>query len=1529
MRSKTFNKIVLIVFLSISSFSFSQQTVNHHVPFASGNQNMWGPSWSAFNMNQTIPLFDESWNLPFSWSSITTILGADFGAGFTGGFSGNIGSSFSLTGFTTGEVAVDYPIDVVLTMPTDNLYDQGDNVTIQTEYTIDESTAELVTMYPNAGEASLDLYFQMAASLTGTICVFGCTNFPIIPAFDTGLNNINILTVNENEASFFSFNNGAPAFGPYPILPLSTSQIPDDPLGEFGLEGIIDVPYVYTSSSIDNTNLELGACGGGEHADSAYLKISLDIFALLGNIPGTVGEVLGNLSGSEGFGGAEVWWNLFSTSFNFDIHNKQCFNFDPKVFGKFEFPVAVDYTIYNGLTAVSSGTSSIVNVEIGQDIDYKFPCYFEEMDIAATYSIDGVFSNYTYDSAAIYVEMSAFQFGFTIPEIEITPQINIPEICIQIPYPCPTWSCPWCWCSYEACTPAFSIPAVVFPAMEFTFPDPDPLWSTTIAIADFQYPWYQNTWSLEGFSEHTMPVFTMKANPITLASAPTDVDCYGGSNGAVNTTINALSHANPYTYVWSNGATTQDLTNVPAGPYECVIYDAHDCPLFTGATVDEPSELEVSYVKIDNACGGVANIASIDATVTGGTTPYTYIWSNGALTEDLNSLAGGTYTLTVTDFKGCAVGFTVDIITPTTLGHNATVTDVNCNGGSDGAVDVTTYGGTLPYSFSWSSGEVSEDINAVVADSYTITITDGNGCINAGTHDVIEPVTSVNLTSTAIDVSCRGGNDGSIDVTTTGGTPGYTYQWISDQGGVLPYTTEDISTIPYGTYTVTATDINGCQFTSSQLVDEPIANLSSTPVLVDILCFGDATGSIDPVIAGGTLAYSYSWSNGATTPTISALIAGSYALTVTDSKGCVGVYNYTLTESAQGLSLTLAGTDILCNGDATGVVETTVDGGTPNYTYLWSNGGTTADISNLLEGNYSVVVTDDHGCTVTDNLTLVEPTAPLAVTTVITDVDCYGNNSGTVDLTVTGGTSPYIQLWSNLGTIVLSDTTEDLSNLIADTYTVLVTDANGCAEMMNSIVNEPNAPLAITGIVDDANCFGLNDGAIDITVTGGTTLYNYSWSSGQLTEDISIVVAGSYAVTVTDQNLCVETMSFVIDQPLAPLNVVTFTTDVLCNGYNDGAIESDVSGGTMPYIYAWSNAETTDDIGSLLAGVYTLTVTDDQGCTSFTGATINEPALLVFTPTVIDASCYGYADGEITITITGGVQPYYFNWGNQNEILLNNESETLTGLIAEEYFIRVRDENGCINEQIIIVNQPAPFISTYVVTDVLCNGGVDGSVDVTIVGGTIPYSTVWSDGQTTEDAINLVTGDYGYEITDGQGCIIRDSVTVEEPSLVQISYDLIEVSCVDQSDASIFVTPWGGTMPYTYLWTTGSDEQNAESLPPGMYDITITDDNNCINTFSFEVNFNYDECLIIPNTFTPNGDNYNDTWVLGNLDLYPNAQVKVFNKWGNEIFTSNGLYEPWDGTQYSNPLPSEVYYYIIVLGNVDDNQYTGTVTIIR
>ena len=905
------------------------------------------------------------------------------------------------------------------------------------------------------------------------------------------------------------------------------------------------------------------------------------------------------------------------------------------------------------------------------------------------------------------------------------------------------------------------------------------------------------------------------------------------------------------------------------------------------------------------------------------------MWSNGETNDSINSLAAGTYTLTVTDDKGCIEQVTVTIGQPNVLGQVGAVTDVNCFGDATGIIDVDVFGGVLPYVYSWDSGQTSEDLSLISAGTYTLTLLDGNDCESILPYNVGQPIAPLTLSSAAIDVACNSDFTGSIDLTTLGGTAGYTYQWSTGLGIVLPYTSEDIVNIPADNYTVLVTDFRGCEETITQLVDEPIAPLSDGPVLVDILCFGDVTGSINPNISGGTASYSYLWSNGFTGPIATGLASGVYSLTVTDGAGCADTYTYTLSQPSAPLSLTLSGENILCFGDATGSTSSEVAGGTPGYSFLWSNTGTSSSISNLIAGNYSLTITDSNGCSINDDITLLEPLAPLALSSLVTEVDCFGNNSGSIDLTVVGGTAPYLQYWSNGGGIVLTDTTEDISSQFADDYEVLVTDDNGCTLSLISTISEPVAPLAISGIVNDANCYGLNDGAIDITVTGGTINYTYSWSSGQTTEDISGVLAGQYIFTVTDLSGCVETMTFNIAEPIAPLVVTTFPKDVLCNGGNDGELESNVTGGTLPYSYLWSNGEGTEEIYGITAGPYTLTITDDQGCVSFTGAVVNEPTALVVLPTVLDASCFSYSDGEITIDISGGVEPYYFNWGNQNEILLNNPSETITGLIAEDYFIRVRDENGCILEQTVSVGEPQPFIAIPDVFDVLCNGGNDGSIDLAVIGGTIPYSTVWSDGQVTEDAVNLAAGVYIYEITDDQLCIISDSIEVTEPSLIQISYDLVPVSCIDQTDASIFVTPYGGTVPYSYLWSTGSTDLNAEELAPATYDITITDDHFCSQVFSFEITMNFAECVVIPNTFTPNGDHYNDTWVLGNIDLYPGVSVKIFNKWGNEVFTSIGTYSPWDGTQYGNPLPSEVYYYIITLGNDEQNEYTGTVTIIR
>src|SRR5574343_1024203 len=1532
---------LVAIVLTTSSLN-AQQTVNHHVPFNSTGQNMWGPSWSPFTIDQEITIFEQGWDVSYNTGNamIFSIAGQSFGAGLQGSFSGLIGSKISLTGFTTGTLDVDYPVDVTLDMPTDLTYDQGDNVVIKTDYEVDP-TAELKTFYPSVGEAKWDLYMQLGASASATLCAFGCTSFPIIPSFNTGLVNINLVTANASGLWFLGPADPTGPDGPgingfpYSKPPISSTSDPyipwqcyvpffpfDLPDVGFGISGEITIPYVETTSGIGFK--DLGACG-----DSTYFHLNLEIFDLIGefNIP-YVSAVAANLSGSQSFGPAEVNWNFFSASFDANLTNKQCFDFNPKVYGTFQFPVAVDYQIIDTVLGTTSAwaQSSIINVEIGKHLRYKFPCYFESLNITPTYSIVGQMHNHTWDSISFDFWMSAFEFGFDIPSITVITEIHVPEICIPIPYPCPYWSNPFKWCTEWVCTPAFTIPAIGFPGLHYTL---GPLWDTSIPLGSIEYDWFDETWTLEGFSTYTMPPFAMNARKISASATHTDVSCNGGNDGTVDVTL--TNAETPASFVWTNGASTEDLSNVVASPYEVSITDANGCQIFTGATVLEPSQaLSVSLTSTDKNCNGGVNDGTITSLVTGGTVPYSYNWTNGATTPSVSGLNVGLYSLTVTDANGCTAVASSTINQPDLFGQTGAISNVKCFSESTGAVAVDVFGGELPYSYSWSNGQLFEDITGLNAGNYTLTITDGNGCVSSQLYTVNQPAAALSLTSTTVNVACNGNATGSINVTTTGGTPGYFYQWSNGSNIVMPNITEDLSGIIAGTYTIKTTDANGCQAQLSQTITQPLAPVSSVPTLTHINCFGGTTGAIVSGITGGTAPYTYSWSNGATTANIVNVSAGTYTLNVLDNNGCNYSFTYTLTQPTNPLNTVLTGTNVLCFGNSTGEVTSAVSGGTAPYSYLWNNGSTNSSITGVLAGNYNLVVTDSKGCTTNSSITITQPATPLTTSTVVTNVACYGNSTGAIDLTPAGGTAPYTYYWSNSQSLVLSTIAQDLTNQPANGYTALVTDANGCQSSITSTITQPIAPLGISGIVNDANCYGLHDGAFDISVSGGTLNYSYAWSNSASSQDLSSIIAGNYTVTVTDNNGCTLTSNFTVDQPQEALSITTYTESVLCNGGTTGSAQSDVIGGTLPYTYAWSNGATTPDIDQVAAGVYSLTVTDAQGCVAFTGAVVGQPAqALTVVPTVIDPSCFGYSDGSIELAISGGVQPYYMNWGNQNEIMLNNPSELLDSLTTNDYFVRIKDKNGCMVEMTITVNQPTLLTSTYIVSDALCYGENTGSIDVTVNGATPPYLYSWNNGQTTEDLVNIPSGVYDYVITDNQGCILRQQVVVNQPNQINITSQIVEVSCIDQSDAAIYVNPYGGTMPYTFVSTNGTTLQNAEELAPGNYSIIITDDHSCAATFDFTIQMSDEACMDIPNTITPNGDNYNDTWVLDNLELYPNAHVMIFNKWGNMIYSSTGAYTPWDGTYNGEPLPSQVYYYIIELKNSLDDKYTGTITIIR
>lgn len=1532
-----FSLIVVLIFLF--GKVNAQQFTYYSVPFGTNApQSMWGPNGINVGLNQTWDLFGP-WgiNSPFAGGGIINApFGAgQFGAEISGNFQFDIGCEFALENFTLGQVEVDYPIDVTIETPTDLTYDQGDMVDVQTSYTIAPGWA-LDTYYPNPGTARLTLNVGIGAALDLQACFISCFGpVSIIPQFyeQVPIDIFNLdfdLTDGDGfDASIFNIGGlGALFEQDFPDT-LYTDDIPMDPgPADYGLTAWFTPPHVVTDDNL--AGLDIVACG-----ESQYVEVDLELFQLLSNIPYPAFEVLGYLADSYSFDVGpmtfEIWWNIFSASLRVGIYNKQCFDFTPTIYGRYEFPVPVEYQVIDGVSGLPLAaiqTSSIIQCALGNTLRYKFPCYFDELDITPTYSIDGQLTNQTYDSIPLDFCYSGLEFGISFDDFTILPPLP------PLPYPCgvqwcSSWGIPYP-CGVEICwTAAFgglTLYDIITPITLGPF-----IPENCLPITSVSYNWFPTeTWSLAGFDEYTMPPFHMQASVLGASNTHTDIDCYGGSTGSIDASFTAVSPATPYTYLWSNGAITEDLTGLTAGPYELSAFDANGCQHFTGATILEPNQpLSVTASTVDKSCNGGGNDGSISLLIQGGTSPYSVSWSNGANTANISGLAAGTYTGTVTDNKGCQFIVSATINEPTSLGQVGAITHVLCRDGNNGAIAVDVFGGTQPYTYSWNSGQTIEDISNLLAGTYTLTITDAKGCTDANPYVVTEPATAINLSTTGVDVLCKNALTGSVNLTVSGGTPIYAYQWSNTQNIILPFQSEDLTNIGADTYTLLVTDLNGCTETISHTIIEPLTGISSAPILTHINCNGDATGAINPVISGGTPGYTTVWSNGNATAINSGLAAGSYSLNVTDNNGCLATYSYNLVEPT-ALVITTTGEDVLCFGESTGETSVLASGGTLPYSYLWSNGVSNATNTNVIAGNYSIVVTDGLGCTETTAQVVNQPAAPLAVNFMVTDVACHAGSDGAIDMTTSGGTGPYTYVWATSGNVILVDTTEDVTNLPTDNYLLTIMDNNGCLLNGSAMVNEPAAPLSLASSQIDILCLGGNNGAVDLNVNGGTAPYTYSWSNGAITQDVNTLFAGNYIVTVTDNNGCVETLSVDLTEPATAVSASLELHDANCNGGQDGYIISTTSGGVGQYTYLWSNGATTPNISWLAAGPYSLTVTDQNGCTAFTGGVINEPPTTVtLNYASYNVSCLGGSDGVIGIGASGGFEPYYYNWGNQNNILMSEEGEILSGLSAGDYLIRVTDANGCFYEQIITITEPTLLETSNTTVDVLCHGDETGSIDATAWGGSIPYSYSWSNFETTEDVTGLAAGWYYYTVTDGNGCQTSDSAQIKQPFAFWSSHFMTQLSCIDQADGYIGIEVGGGVEPYSFLWNTGATDFEISNLSAGNYSVIFTDANGCEDTLDFVIKPVFNSCIDIPNTFTPNGDNYNDTWFIENLYLYPNAEVMIFNKWGNQLYKNEAVYEPWDGTINGQPLPSEVYYYIILLNNEQGEKFTGVVTIIR
>jgi transcription elongation factor Elf1 len=707
--------------------------------------------------------------------------------------------------------------------------------------------------------------------------------------------------------------------------------------------------------------------------------------------------------------------------------------------------------------------------------------------------------------------------------------------------------------------------------------------------------------------------------------------------------------------------------------YIVTVIDSFNCIAKDTVRLIPGNKPELTSTQVNTTCG-LCN-GSIDVSVSGGTSPYTYDWTDLVGTndpQDRSSLCSGTYTVYVTDAQGCKDTLTVTIAASSKPELTSTQVNTTC-GLCNGSIDVSVSGGTSPYTYDWTDlvgTNDPQDRSSLCSGTYTVYVTDAQGCKDTLTV-TISDIGGPSVTETHTNVTCFSGNDGSIDISVSGGTSPYTYDWTDLVGTNDP---QDRTNLTAGTYTVTVTDANGCKTTLSITISQP-TKVDATSTQVNTTC-GLCNGSIDVSVSGGTSPYTYDWTDlvGTNDPQDrSSLCSGTYTVYVTDAQGCKDTLTVTISDIG-GPSVTETHTNVTCFSGNDGSIDVSVSGGTSPYTYDWTDlVGTNdpQDRTNLTAGTYTVTVTDANGCKTTLSITISQPTKVNATSTQV-NTTC-GLCNGSIDVSVSGGTSPYTYDWTDL---VGTNDPQDRSSLCSGTYTVYVTDAQGCKDTLTVTISDIGGP-SVTETHTNVTCFSGNDGSIDISVSGGTSPYTYDWTDLVGTndpQDRTNLTAGTYTVTVTDANGCKTTLSITISQP-TKVNATSTQVNTTC-GLCNGSIDVSVSGGTSPYTYDWTDLVGTNDPqdrSSLCSGTYTVYVTDAQGCKDTLTVTIAASSKPELTSTQVNTTC-GLCNGSIDVSVSGGTSPYTYDW---TDLVGTNDPQDRSSLCSGTYTVYVTDAQGC------------------------------------------------------------------------------------------------------------------------------------------------------------------------------------------------------------------------------------------------------------
>ncbi|HEY0669469.1 MAG TPA: gliding motility-associated C-terminal domain-containing protein, partial [Sphingobacteriaceae bacterium] len=805
---------------------------------------------------------------------------------------------------------------------------------------------------------------------------------------------------------------------------------------------------------------------------------------------------------------------------------------------------------------------------------------------------------------------------------------------------------------------------------------------------------------------------------------------------------------------------------------------------------------------------------------------------------------------------------------------------------------------------------IFNNVSAGVGKMYNIN--DANNCGPiTGTIDVAEPsvlsITSADVTS---PILCYGGT-ATVTIIATGGTAPYRYTLNGSTS-----LTGIFTGLTAGNYTVLVTDANECTDNENIVITQPSQLTSSVTAQSNVSCFGEATGSVTVSGQGGTPQYTYTLNETSnTTGTFTGLVEGTYAVVVSDANGCAVTQDIIITQPASALTATISNqTNISCFGETNGSVIVNAQGGTPGYTYTLNDvTNNTGSFTGLPAGNYIVVVTDNQGCTFNQNVSVSQPVEAIAIATVITNVSCVNGNNGTVKLNVTGGTAPYRYKWSG------GQETKDLEGLVAGSYTVTVTDSKGCVQSATVNITAPEA-ITISYTQSNVSCFGGNDGSITLEVNGGVSPYTYSWSNGQETKDLNNLAANSCTVTVTDANGCSKNATIIITQPASALTATLVVRNTVCRNSNDGSISATVSGGTQPYTYSWRNTTLTSvNISNLTPGSYELTVTDANGCTF----TVSGEVLATVCPPVAIDDRYRI-DQETVLNGNVSLNDY------------DGQGETLT------FTIKTPVKNGTVvfNANGTFVYTPNPgYYGTETFTYDACN--VSGMcttatvhIDVipfTIVNLTPAISNVREGrkGSVTATLIRpfkddvYITLAYSGKATKEKDYVLLDQfVRIKIPKGSLTTTEKLTVAALtddqQEGDEDVIIRIVSTTDTLVRIGT-GAVVIINDIYPPDRLPETP------VKNIPENIDITPDPLV------SPNGDGQgNEFFSIQNIVSFPDNEVVIFNRWGNEVFRIKGYNESdrvFKGyantgmlTDTSNPLPDGVYYFLITTNRITNGQ---------